>query len=299
MKHLTSLKELSKDEILELLDLADNFIDSEGFIRRDPLFPDKKIINIFCEPSTRTKISFEIAASNLGCQVIDFDVGSSSLEKGETLKDTIDNLSKMNINLCVLRHKDSVIHDLIDQTESMVFVSGGEGAISHPSQGLLDIMTIRHRKDLDNSNILIIGDLDHSRVFQSFVDGMSNFDSKITLCGPKELCKNIIDTSSLDYEEDLNKALKDQDVVMTLRIQHERFKDKKDLNKESYLSNYQINKEKLEIANDDCIVMHPGPVNQGIEISETVYDSENSVILDQVANGVAMRMAILIKYLSQ
>ena len=299
MKHLTSLKELSKDEILELLDLADNFIDSEGFIRRDPLFPDKKVINIFCEPSTRTKISFEIAASNLGCQVIDFDISSSSLEKGETLKDTIDNLSKMNINLCVLRHKDSVIHDLIDQTESMVFVSGGEGAISHPSQGLLDIMTIRHRKDLDNSNILIIGDLDHSRVFQSFVDGMSNFDSKITLCGPKELCKNIIDTSSFDYEEDLNKALKDQDVVMTLRIQHERFKDKKDLNKESYLSNYQINKEKLEIANDDCIVMHPGPVNQGIEISESVYNSENSVILDQVANGVAMRMAILIKYLSQ
>ena len=299
MKHLTSLKELSKDEILELLDLADNFIDSEGFIRRDPLFPDKKVINIFCEPSTRTKISFEIAASNLGCQVIDFDVDSSSLEKGETLKDTIDNLSKMNINLCVLRHKDSVIHDLIDQTESMVFVSGGEGAISHPSQGLLDLMTIRHSKDLDNSNILIIGDLDHSRVFQSFVDGMSNFDSKITLCGPKELCKNIIDTSSFDYEEDLNKALKDQDVVMTLRIQHERFKDKKDLNKESYLSNYQINKEKLEIANDDCIVMHPGPVNQGIEISESVYNSENSVILDQVANGVAMRMAILIKYLSQ
>ena len=299
MKHLTSLKELSKDEILELKDLADNFIDSEGFIRRDPLFPDKKVINIFCEPSTRTKISFEIAASNLGCQVIDFDVDSSSLEKGETLKDTIDNLSKMNINLCVLRHKDSIIHDLIDQTESMVFVSGGEGAISHPSQGLLDIMTIRHSKDLDNSNILIIGDLDHSRVFQSFVDGMSNFDSKITLCGPKELCKNIIDTSSFDYEEDLNKALKDQDVVMTLRIQHERFKDKKDLNKESYLSNYQINKEKLEIANDDCIVMHPGPVNQGIEISESVYNSENSVILDQVANGVAMRMAILIKYLSQ
>ena len=299
MKHLTSLKELSKDEILELLDLADNFIDSEGFIRRDPLFPDKKVVNIFCEPSTRTKISFEIAASNLGCQVIDFDVGSSSLEKGETLKDTIDNLSKMNINLCVLRHKDSVIHNLIDQTESMVFVSGGEGAISHPSQGLLDIMTIRHRKDLDNSNILIIGDLDHSRVFQSFVDGMSNFDSKITLCGPKELCKNIIDTSSFNYEEDLNKALKDQDVVMTLRIQHERFEDKKELNKESYLSNYQINKEKLEIANDDCIVMHPGPVNQGIEISETVYNSENSVILDQVANGVAMRMAILIKYLSQ
>ena len=299
MKHLTSLKELSKDEILELLDLADNFIDSEGFIRRDPLFPDKKVINIFCEPSTRTKISFEIAASNLGCQVIDFDLSSSSLEKGETLKDTIDNLSKMNINLCVLRHKDSVIHDLIDQTESMVFVSGGEGAISHPSQGLLDIMTIRHRKDLDNSNILIIGDLDHSRVFQSFVDGMSNFDSKITLCGPKQLCKNIIDTSSFNYEEDLNKALKDQDVVMTLRIQHERFEDKKDLNKESYLSNYQINKEKLEIANDDCIVMHPGPVNQGIEISESVYNSENSVILDQVANGVAMRMAILIKYLSQ
>ena len=299
MRHLTTLKELTKDEIVELLDLADNFIDSEGSIRRDPLFPDKKVVNIFCEPSTRTKISFEVAASNLGCQVIDFDISSSSLEKGETLKDTIDNLAKMNINLCVLRHKDSVVYDLINQTDSMVFISGGEGAISHPSQGLLDIMTVRHRKDLENSNILIVGDLDHSRVFQSFIDGMTNFESKITLCGPKELCKNTIDSSSLNFEEDLNKALKGQDVVMALRIQHERFEDKKDLDKDSYLSDYQINNEKLQIANDDCIVMHPGPVNQGIEISESVYNSENSVILDQVANGVAMRMAILIKYLSQ
>ena len=299
MRHLTTLKELSKDEIIELLDLADNFIDSEGSIRRDPLFPDKKVVNIFCEPSTRTKISFEVAASNLGCQVIDFNISSSSLEKGETLKDTIDNLAKMNINLCVLRHKDSVIYDLINQTDSMVFISGGEGATSHPSQGLLDIMTVRHRKDLENSNILIVGDLDHSRVFQSFIDGMTNFDSKITLCGPKELCKQTIDSSSLNFEEDLNKALKDQDVVMALRIQHERFEDKKDLDKESYLNDYQINNEKLQIANDDCIVMHPGPVNQGIEISESVYNSKNSVILDQVANGVAMRMAILIKYLSQ
>ena len=299
MRHLTTLKELSKDEIIELLDLADNFIDSEGSIRRDPLFPDKKVVNIFCEPSTRTKISFEVAASNLGCQVIDFNISSSSLEKGETLKDTIDNLAKMNINLCVLRHKDSVIYDLINQTDSMVFISGGEGATSHPSQGLLDIMTVRHRKDLEHSNILIVGDLDHSRVFQSFIDGMTNFDSKITLCGPKELCKNTIDSSSLNFEEDLNKALKGQDVVMALRIQHERFEDKKDLDKESYLNDYQINNEKLQIANDDCIVMHPGPVNQGIEISQSVYNSENSVILDQVANGVAMRMAILIKYLSQ
>ena len=299
MRHLTTLKELSKDEIIELLDLADNFIDSEGSIRRDPLFPDKKVVNIFCEPSTRTKISFEAAASNLGCQVIDFNISSSSLEKGETLKDTIDNLAKMNINLCVLRHKDSVIYDLINQTDSMVFISGGEGATSHPSQGLLDIMTVRHRKDLEHSNILIVGDLDHSRVFQSFIDGMTNFDSKITLCGPKELCKNTIDSSSLNFEEDLNKALKGQDVVMALRIQHERFEDKKDLDKESYLNDYQINNEKLQIANDDCIVMHPGPVNQGIEISESVYNSKNSVILDQVANGVAMRMAILIKYLSQ
>ena len=299
MRHLTTLKELTKDEIVELLDLADNFIDSEGSIRRDPLFPDKKVVNIFCEPSTRTKISFEVAASNLGCQVIDFNISSSSLEKGETLKDTIDNLAKMNINLCVLRHKDSVIYDLINQTDSMVFISGGEGATSHPSQGLLDIMTVRHRKDLEHSNILIVGDLDHSRVFQSFIDGMTNFDSKITLCGPKELCKNTIDSSSLNFEEDLNKALKGQDVVMALRIQHERFEDKKDLDKESYLNDYQINNEKLQIANDDCIVMHPGPVNQGIEISESVYNSKNSVILDQVANGVAMRMAILIKYLSQ
>ena len=128
---------------------------------------------------------------------------------------------------------------------------------------------------------------------------MANFDSKITLCGPKDLCKDVLDSSNLNYEEDLDIALKGQDVVMALRIQHERFQNKENLDKDSYIKNYQINNARLGIANDECIVMHPGPVNQGIEISEDVYNSESSVILDQVANGVAMRMAILIKYLSQ
>ena len=297
MKHLISLQDFSQKEILELIELANKFIDEEGNIKSESIFPDKRILTLFCEPSTRTKISFEIAAKSLGCHVINFDASNSSLSKGETLQDTVDTLAQMDIDLCVLRHSDAVIEDLINHIRKpMTFVSAGEGAFSHPTQGLLDLMTIHQHKGLENLNILIVGDLDHSRVYQSFTDGIKHFNSSVTLCGHPDLCTKV-DSSKLKYESDLDKAIEGKDIIMALRIQHERMDGQ--IDQISYIEDYQVNEQRLQKANPNAILMHPGPVNKGIEITEAVYKNEQSVILDQVANGVAMRMAILTKYLSQ
>ena len=298
MNHLVSLKDLKKEDIIELLELAEKFIDHDGKILKDPIFPDKKIVNIFCEPSTRTKTSFEIAAKNLGCEVINFDYNFSSIIKGESLLDTIISFEEMGIDLCVLRLTDSVIHILIDETEKMIFISGGEGAISHPTQGLLDLMTIKLKKGLENNNILVVGHLDHSRVFKSFLEGITNFTNNITVCGHKDLCKEYVDSSLVTFEPDLQKAIDDKDVIMGLRIQKERIDESIIINIEEYSRDYQINSKLLKLAKPDCILMHPGPVNKGIELSQSAYDSENSVINNQVKNGVAIRMAILTKYFS-
>ena len=204
----------------------------------------------------------------------------------------------MGIDLCVLRHTDSVIHNLIDETEKMIFISGGEGAISHPTQGLLDLMTIKLKKGLENNNILVVGHLDHSRVFKSFLEGITNFTNNITVCGHKDLCKEYVDSSLVTFEPDLQKAIDDKDVIMGLRIQKERIDESTIINIEEYSRDYQINSELLKLAKPDCILMHPGPVNKGIELSQSAYDSENSVINNQVKNGVAIRMAILTKYFS-
>ena len=266
MNHLISLQEFSQKDILELIELANKFIDEEGKIKSESIFPDKRILTLFCEPSTRTKISFEIAAKSLGCHVINFDAYNSSLSKGETLQDTFDTLAQMDIDLCVLRHSDAVIEDLIKQIRKpMTFISAGEGAFSHPTQGLLDLMTIYQYKGLENLNILIVG--------------------------------TKVDSSNLKYERNLDEAIEGKDVIMALRIQHERMDGQ--IDQTSYVKDYQVNEQRLKKANPNAILMHPGPVNQGIEITQAVYESKQSVILEQVANGVAMRMAILTKYLSQ
>ena len=176
-KNLLSINDLSKDEIIDLIEFSNNFIDDAGNFRKEDLFPDKMIANVFCEPSTRTKSSFAIAASNLGCSVIDFNIDNSSIQKGESIFETIDALHLMGVDLCVLRHPDSVIKDLADYLPSMAFINAGEGSISHPTQALLDLKTIIDHKDsLDGLKIVIVGDLDHSRVTSSFVEGISNFD---------------------------------------------------------------------------------------------------------------------------
>ena len=296
--NLLSINDLSKKEILELIKFANNFFNDEGSFRRESLFPDKTIANVFCEPSTRTKSSFAIAAKNLGCSVIDFNIENSSVQKGESIYETIDALNLMGVDLCVLRHPESIIRELAETLPEMVFINAGEGSISHPTQALLDLKTIIDHKDkLDDLNIVIIGDLDHSRVTSSFVEGISNFDiGSLTFCGHPEMCTKYRDPKIGRYEADMATALQDADVVMTLRIQYERFEKELNLDLETYKSEYQLSSEKLENAKGDAIIMHPGPVNY-IEITEAVYDSENSVIRQQIANGVAIRMAVLSRFL--
>tara|TARA_B100001142_G_scaffold204766_1_gene203131 strand:+ start:12373 stop:13278 length:906 start_codon:yes stop_codon:yes gene_type:complete len=298
-KNLISIQDLSKDEILDLINFSNNFIDAEGNFRKEDLFPDKTVANVFCEPSTRTKSSFAIAAGNLGCSVLDFNIDNSSVQKGESIFETVDALNLMGVDLCVLRHPDSVIQELAEALPKMVFINAGEGSVSHPTQALLDMKTIiDHKKSLDGLKIVIVGDLDHSRVTSSFVEGISNFPiESLTFSGHPEMCTKYQSPKIGIYEPDMGKALQDADVVMTLRIQYERFKEELNLDLETYKSSYQLSSEKLEAAKGDAIIMHPGPVNY-VEITEAVYDSENSVIRQQIANGVAIRMAVLSQFLS-
>lgn len=298
-KDLISINDLTKKEILDLINFSNNFIDEEGNFRKEDLFPDKTVANVFCEPSTRTKMSFAVAAGNLGCNVLDFNIDSSSIQKGESIYETIDALNLMGVDLCVLRHPESVIREISKQSPKMVFINAGEGSISHPTQALLDIKTIvDHKSNLDGLKIVIVGDLDHSRVTSSFVEAVSNFDiEELTFCGHPEMCNKYMDSDFGNYEPDMEKALKDADVVMTLRIQYERFEKDLDLDLETYKNAYQLSSEKLGFAKGDAIIMHPGPVNY-IEITEAVYDCENSVIREQIANGVAIRMAVLSRFLS-
>ena len=298
-KNLLSIQDLTKNEILDLIKFSGNFIDDEGNFRKEDLFPDKTVANVFCEPSTRTKSSFAIAAGNLGCSVLDFNIDNSSIQKGESIFETIDALNLMGVDLCVLRHPESVIQELAESLPKMVFINAGEGSISHPTQALLDIKTIiDHKKSLDGLKIVIVGDLDHSRVTSSFVEGISNFPiESLTFSGHPEMCTKYQSPKTGSYEPDLEKALQDADVVMTLRIQYERFQEELNLDLDTYKSSYQLSSEKLENAKGDAIIMHPGPVNY-VEITESVYDSENSVIRQQIANGVAIRMAVLSQFLS-
>jgi len=298
--NLLSISDLSKKEILDLIEFAKNFKQDDGTFRKENLFPDKTVANVFCEPSTRTKSSFEIAAKNLGCSVLGFDVSNSSVEKGESIYETVDALSLMGVDLCVLRHPESVIRELAEYLPEMVFINGGEGSISHPTQALIDLMTIIEKKgSLDDLNIVIVGDLDHSRVTSSFVEGASNFSfNSLTFCGHPSMSTKYASPALGRYEPDLDTALHDADVVMTLRIQYERFEETLELDLDEYKEAYQLTSEKLDHAKGDAIVMHPGPVNY-VEISESVYQSEQSVIRNQIANGVAIRMAVLSRFLSR
>ena len=301
-QNLLNLTHLKEQDILELIELANNF-KSEGLIeyRHENLFPDKKVASIFCEPSTRTKLSFEIAACNLGAKFIDFNIENSSIQKGETLEDTIEAMMLMGIDLCILRHSDSAIHDLAKAFPEMQFINAGEGSIAHPSQALLDLMTIQESKEaFKDLKITIVGDLDHSRVVSSFLEAIQIVGYKsITFCGHPDLCKTFLENPVGNFEPELNIALQDADVVIALRIQNERLTEKLSISASDYVERYQINVDSLQVASPDMILLHPGPVNFGIELNKEVSDLENCKIKNQIFNGVGMRMAILTKLFSQ
>ncbi|MDA9131024.1 aspartate carbamoyltransferase catalytic subunit [Gammaproteobacteria bacterium] len=301
-QNLLNLAHLKEQDILELMKLANNF-KSEDLIeyRHENLFPDKKVASIFCEPSTRTKLSFEIAACNLGAKFIDFNIENSSIQKGETLEDTIEAMILMGIDLCILRHPDSTIHDLAKAFPEMQFINAGEGSTAHPSQALLDLMTIQESKDtFKDLKITIVGDLDHSRVVSSFLEAIQIVGYKsITFCGHPDLCKTFLENPVGNFEPELNIALQDADVVIALRIQNERLTEKLSISASDYVERYQINVDSLQVASPDMILLHPGPVNFGIELNKEVSALENCKIKNQIFNGVGMRMAILTKLFSQ
>ena len=301
-QNLLNLAHLSEQDIQELIELANNF-KSEDLIeyRHENLFPDKKVASIFSEPSTRTKLSFEIASCNLGAQFLDFNIENSSIQKGETLEDTIEAMMLMGVNLCILRHSDSVIHDLAKKFPSMQFINAGEGSIAHPSQALTDLMTIKESKEVfKDLKITIVGDLDHSRVVSSFLEAIQIVGYKsITFCGHPDLCKSYLENPLGNFEPELEIALQDSDVVMALRIQNERLTEKLSISASDYVERYQINADSLQVASPEMILMHPGPVNFGIELNKEVAELDNCKIKNQIFNGVGMRMAVLTKLFSQ
>jgi aspartate carbamoyltransferase catalytic subunit len=301
-QNLLNLADFTEKDILELIDLANNFqTDDPTGYRHENIFPDKKVASIFCEPSTRTKLSFEIATHNLGAKYLDFNLANSSIQKGETLEDTLEAMMLMGVDLCILRHSDSSIHALAKKFPSLQFVNAGEGSVGHPSQALLDLMTIREfKKSFEDLKITIVGDLDHSRVVSSFLEAIQIVGFKtITFCGHPDLCKNYLENSLGNFEPDLETAMEDADVVMALRIQNERLTEKLTISASDYVERYQINVDSLQVASPETILLHPGPVNFGIELDQEAAKLDNCKIKNQIFNGVGMRMAVLTKLFSQ
>ncbi|OPY75922.1 MAG: Aspartate carbamoyltransferase [Syntrophorhabdus sp. PtaU1.Bin058] len=294
-KDLLGIKELSKEEILLVLDTADSFKDiSKREIKKVPTLRGKTVITLFYEPSTRTRTSFEIAAKRLSADTINISSGTSSSVKGETLKDTARNLESMRPDAIVIRHSmPGAPHMLAKILDSSV-VNGGDGAHEHPTQALLDLFTIREKKGrIDGLKVVIIGDIAHSRVARSNFFILRHFNTEVVCSGPPTMIPPDIESLGVKAEYDMNKAVRDADVIMMLRIQKERGGISFIPSVKEYSTLYGLRKEHIEKAKKDVIIMHPGPMNRGIEIADEVADGPYSVILDQVENGVAVRMAIL------
>ncbi|OPX92452.1 MAG: Aspartate carbamoyltransferase [Syntrophorhabdus sp. PtaU1.Bin002] len=294
-KDLLGITGLSKEEILFILDTAESFRDiSRRDVKKVPTLRGKTVITLFYEPSTRTRTSFEIAAKRLSADTINIAASTSSYVKGETLKDTAKTLEAMKPDVTIIRHSmPGAPHMLAKIVESSV-VNGGDGAHEHPTQALLDLFTMREKKGtLDGLKIAIIGDIIHSRVARSNIFALRHFDTEIICCGPPTMLPPHLEDLGVKPEHSLEKAIRNADVIMTLRIQKERGGVAYIPSIKEYSTMFGLRKEHLSKAKKDVIVMHPGPMNRGIEIMDDVADGTSSVILDQVENGVAVRMAVL------
>ncbi len=294
-KDLLSIRDLSREEILFLLDTAESFKEiSRRDIKKVPTLRGKTIITLFYEASTRTRVSFEIAAKRLSADTINISSGSSSAVKGETLKDTGRNLESMRPDVIIIRHSMPGAPQLLARAVAASVVNAGDGAHEHPTQALLDLFTMRQKKEtIDGLRIAIIGDIAHSRVARSNIFALTKFDTEITCCGPPTMLPPHLEELGVRVEYRMEEAVRDKDVIMMLRIQKERGGISYIPSVKEYASLYSLKAHHLDRARKDVIIMHPGPMNRGIEISDDVADGPYSVILDQVENGVAVRMAIL------
>lgn len=292
---LLDLRSMSKEEIELVLETAKSFKEvSAREVKKVPALRGKTVVMLFFENSTRTRVSFELAAKRLSADTLNIAAGSSSTSKGETTLDTAKNIEAMNVDAIVVRHSSSGIPKILADNLKASIINAGDGGHEHPTQGLLDIFTIKEKKGrIEGLNIGIVGDILHSRVARSNIWGLTKLGAKVTVCGPSTLMPVGIEELGVNVTYDLNDVIKTSDVLMLLRIQMERQQDKFLPSLREYAKKFGINKEKLKHAKKDILIMHPGPTNRGLELSAEVADGEYSVILDQVTNGVAVRMAVL------
>ena len=294
-KHLLGLEDLSRQDLELILETAKSFKEvSSRDIKKVPALRGKTVVNLFFEASTRTRISFELAAKRLSADTLNIAVNVSSTSKGETLLDTARNIEAMNVDAMVVRHSSSGSVLLLAAGLKCSVVNAGDGCREHPTQALLDIFTLQEKfGHIEGLKIGIVGDILHSRVARSNIWGLTKLGAKVTVCGPATLMPRGIESLGVEVCYDLKKVLKQSDAVIALRLQKERQQDKFLPSMREYSRLFGINQTKLSEGNDHLIVMHPGPTNRGVELSADVADGKQSVILDQVTNGVAVRMAVL------
>ena len=300
LTHLLTLEGLPKEHIAHILDTAQQFVsvtDPSREVKKVPLLRGKSVFNLFFENSTRTRTTFEIAAKRLSADVINLDISTSSTAKGESLLDTIDNLVAMQADLFVVRHSASRAPiDIANHVPSHVHVvNAGDGSNQHPTQGLLDMYTMRHfKQDFRGLKVAIVGDIVHSRVAKSNIHGLTTMGcEEIRAIGPESLLPSTLDMIGVKVFHNMEEGLKDVDVVMTLRIQKERMAVGQVPEGDAFFRQYGLTPERLALAKSDAIVMHPGPMNRGVEIDSAVADGPQSVILKQVTFGIAVRMAVM------
>ena len=293
--HLLGLEGLSAEEITFLLDTAETFKEvSDREIKKVPALRGRTIVNLFFEDSTRTRTSFEIAAKRLSADTINLSVKSSSVSKGETLADTARNLAAMRPDAIVVRHPASGAPELVARHVSCPIINAGDGAHEHPTQALLDLLTIReHKGRIEGLTVAIVGDILHSRVARSNLHALRTLGAKVRLVGPPTLVPREFALFGAELVHDLHAGVSDADVIMMLRIQHERMSGRYFSSVAEYSRLYGLSLDAVAAARKDVIILPPGPINRGVEISSTVADGPYSVIMDQVTNGVAVRMATL------
>lgn len=295
VKHLLGIKNLQKEDIDLIFKTADNFKEVINRpIRKVPSLRDITIANLFFENSTRTRLSFELAEKRLSADILNFSAASSSVKKGETLIDTVNNILAMKVDMIVMRHPDAGASTFLANHIDVPIVNAGDGTHEHPTQALLDAYSIREKLgDVNGKKVVIVGDILHSRVALSNIFCLKMLGAEVKVCGPSTLMPKYIESLGVGYEPDLMTALEWCDVANMLRIQLERQDTKFFPSLKEYSMMYGLNKERLDSLSRQITVMHPGPINRGVEITSDVADSKQAIILDQVENGVAIRMAVL------
>lgn len=298
LRHLLTIDGLPRSILMQILDTAESFIAvSEQEVKKVPLLRGKAIFNLFFEPSTRTRTTFEIAAKRLSADVINLNISASSQSKGETLLDTVDNLAAMQADMFVVRHAQSGAAHMIARhvAPHIHVVNAGDGRHAHPTQGLLDMFTIRKYKgEFHNLRVAIVGDVLHSRVARSQIHALTTLGvPEVRVIAPKTLLPTGVEQMGVHVYHDMMSGLKDVDVVIMLRLQNERMRGARLPSAQEYFKYYGLTQDKLALAHPKAIVMHPGPMNRGVEIDSAVADGEQSVILPQVTYGIAVRMAVM------